>query len=290
MAISDLIGKLFSSNFIAGVEQNTPILSLANDRSSEVSQRGDGLVIGVTQDLVSVTDYPAAGTDITYSGLNPSKIEFTLDKKKYIAFGIEDIDSAQLSFDLFSEAARQAGLEFAKQLSADLRATIAAATPAETYENEIPTNADDKQTREDLHFTLLDMKQKLITDGYNAVPVVLMHPSTWKRLMKYIISDNGSSLPTVANRAFIEGSLSAIYGLDIIVDWGATIDATDENDNADTYAFIRGRTLTYAGQLSRVERMRSSGRFATNWRGLQTYGSLIQEPRSLLKLEQTVKS
>ena len=289
MAISDLVGKVFSSQFLAGVQQNTPILSLASDRSSEVQAKGDGLIVALTQGLTSVADYPSDGSDITYSKLAPQKTELSLDKEKYVAFEVEDIDTAQLAFNLFSEGARQAGVTFAKQLNDDLKATIAGATPAQKSEIELAANSSTPAERQALNLLMLDMKSKLVTDGYDGRPVVLMHPSTWKLLMQYVTIDKGMSFPSTSQTAFVEGTLSALYGMDIIVDWNAAIDSTNDNDDANSYALIRSRTLTYAGQLSKIEQMRSDGRFASRWRGLQTYGSIIQETRSLLKLEQTVK-
>jgi len=289
LAISDLIGKVFSSQFVAGVEQVTPILSLAQNRSSEIAEKGDGLEIALTQGLVSVADYPEVGTDITYSGLSPTKVTFALNKKKYIAFQVEDTDRAQLAFNLFSEGARQAGTKFANQLNADLRTTIGAATPAETLEIELANNDSTAAEREELFFLFDDLKSKLVTDGYGATPSVLLHPSTRRQLLEYIIKDKGLSIPSVTSTAFRDGRLTQILGVDTVTDWGATIDSTNSNDNADSYAMIGGRTLVYAGQISNIEQMRAEGRFATLWRGLQTYGSIIQEPRSLIKITQTVK-
>ena len=290
MAISDLIGKVFSSQFVAGVTQNTPILSLASDRSSEVQEKGDGLVVGLTQGLTTIADYPAT-KDITYAKLAPTKVELSLDKEKYIAFEVEDTDTAQLAFNLFSEGARQAGESFAKQLNDDLKATVAAATPAtgNTFAIEFAANSPTAAEKKSLNLLMLDMRNKLTTLGYSARPVILMHPSTFKVLMEYVTVDAAISIPNVSQTAFVEGTLSSLYGMDIIVDWGATIDGSNSNDDAVSYGLIRSRTLTYAGQLSRIEQMRSDGRFASRWRGLQTYGSLIQETRSLLKLTQTVK-
>lgn len=290
MAISDLIGKVYSSQFIAGIEQVTPVIRFMQDRSSEVRQKGDGLVIPITQGLTSVADYPAVGTDITYSKLAPTKIDFNINKQKYIAFTLEDTDNAQLAFDLFTDAVRQAGEDFAQQLAADFRSTLAAATPARKFANEVPKNGDTAASREALHLLFLDIAEYVKQQGYSATPVAFIHPSTQKRLLRYVTVDKAQSLPSVAERAFVDARLSALYGIDIVVDYGATINSTNANDDANTYVFIRGRTLTYAQQLSRIEQMRAQGRFATNWRGLNTYGMLVQEARSLVKLEQSVAS
>ena len=287
MAIADVVGKIFSSQYVAGVKQVTPILSLANDRSAEIRQKGNGLVIPLTQGMVTVGDYPSSD-DITYSKLSPTKAELDIDKKKYVAFEIEDIDDAELSFDAFAEGARQSGTELAGQLSADFRSKIGAATPQKTVSQEIVNTGDTKAQREQLVVDLLSVKADLLTLGYEAKPACLLHPSTWKRLMRYITVDKELTVSSVQETAFVDASLSGIFGMDFVVDWGATIDGTNENDNADSYFVIRGRTLTYAGQLSNVEQMRSSGRFATLWRALNTYGIAVQETRSLFKFEQTV--
>jgi len=289
VAISDLVGKVFSSQFIAGVEQVTPILSLANDRSSEVQRNGDGLEIGLTQDLVTIADYPSDGSDITYSKLSPNKATLELDKEKYIAFEVEDIDSAQIAFNLFAEGARQSGVEFSKQLNADLRATIAGATPVKTFSQEIAKSGDTPEQRTALSLLMYDIKEFMMLTGYAVTPSLLIHPATYKRLITYVTDDKPQTSSAVERRAFVDATLSGIYGINFIVDWGATIDATDPNDNANSYSMVGGRTLVYAGQLSRIEQMRSVGRFASQWRGLQTYGSAIQETRSLVKFEQTVE-
>ncbi|MYC78847.1 hypothetical protein F4X10_24020 [Candidatus Poribacteria bacterium] len=288
MAISDLVGKVFSSQFIAGVEQVTPILSLANDRSSEVQRNGDGLEIGLTQDLVTVADYPDSD-NITYSNLSPTKVTMALDKKKYIAFQVEDIDRAQLAFNLFAEGARQAGVEFSKQLSADFRATFAAVASPKTFEFELAANDSTAAERQALALLIYDIKEFMSMSGYDGRPAILIHPSTYKLLIEFVTVDKPQAIQRVSDRAFVDATLSALFGIDIIVDWGAAIDANNSNDKADSWVMMRGRTLTYAGQISNIEQMRSSGRFASQWRGLQTYGSIIQETRSFVKLAQTVK-
>ena len=105
MAINDLIGKVFSSQYIAGVKQVTPLLSVCNDRSAEVRAKGDGLEIPLTQGMVTaVSDYPSASDAITYGSLTPSKTTLALDKEKVVAFKIEDTDEAQLAFNAFQRA------------------------------------------------------------------------------------------------------------------------------------------------------------------------------------------
>lgn len=290
MAISDLVGKVFSSQFIEGTKQVTPVLSFMDDRSDEIREKGDGLIIGLTQGLTSVADYPAVGTDITYSQLSPAKVEFAVDKQKYVAFEVEDTDRAQLAFDLFTDGARQAGIEFASQLAADFRTMIAGAAAAKTYSQEIDKTGDTAAQREAMVFEFLDIQEYVRQQGYSQTPTCLLHPSTRKRILTYLIADKGMSLPNQAEAAFVDARLSSIFDINMVVDYGATIDSTDENDNATSYIFIPGRTFAYGAQLSNMEQMRSPGRFANRWRALNTYGMAAQELRSFVDFEQTVEA
>ena len=177
-------------------------------------------------------------------------------------------------------------------MSADIRAEIASATPQATFSQEITAysggnDTDTKAQREQLVLEILKMKKAVNILGYDQTPVMILHPSTWERLMTYITIDKELTVASVQASAFVDAQLSGIFGIDFIVDWGATIN-TKPNHNADSYVLIRGRTVTYAGQLSKVEQMRDVDRFATLWRALDTYGIHVQETRSLLKFAQTV--
>lgn len=287
MALSDVIGKLFSTQFIAGVKQVTPYVAYARDRSAEIQQMGDGLIVGVAQGLVSVADYPDSA-DITYAELSPSKIELTVDKEKYVAFKIEDTKRRQASFDVFSEAIRQSVREFAGQVSADYRTALAAQTVdnAHTVGVGLTLASPTAAQRVSLHLGIYDITAALKTLGFEQRPVVMVHPAIYKQLIQYATVETSVALPAISQRAFADAILSPIYGADIVPDWGAanpgTLSAT-----ADCYAFIPGSTLVYASQLSVPEQLRAQGRFATEYRSLNTYGLGVEDDRTLFKLDIT---
>lgn len=285
MAIADVIGKLFSAQIIAGVVEVTPYLAYAHDRSAEIRDKGDGLIIGLTDNLVTVTDYPAAGTGLTYATLSPTKTELTVDKEKSVAFQIEDTDRAQLAFDVFSDATRQSIRELARQVSEDYRAVLAAAnvpndkTFGVAFTNAAPTTAQ----RQNLHLAIFDVVAALKSMGFEQRPTIFTHPAVYRQLIWYNSIDTRVALPAVSERAFVDGTLSAVYGADIVPDWGAS-NRTQLN-GADCYAVVPNRTMVYGQQLSRPEQMRSQTRFATLYRALNTYGLGIQDTATLFKLD-----
>lgn len=289
MAISDLIGKVFSSQFIAGVAVSSPLLAYANNRSAEVRRNGDGLEIPLTQSMVTATTTYPDSDDITYSALSPSKVTLAIDKKEYIALQVEDIDDAQLAFNMFSEGVRQAGQVFGEKLNTDMRSVLTTRLGASNFPTArefepttIPSGGDTAAVRGALHIAILDMKAAFATAGYTQRPVLFIRPPTWKRLIKYLVEDKNISFAAQANRAFVDAQLSSLYGVDIVVDWGATNTAAGVS-----IGLIPNRTIAYAGQVSRVERMRAPARFATRWRALNTYGFAIQEDRSLYGIYET---
>lgn len=284
MAIADVIGKVFSAQIVMGVKQVTPYVAYAQDRSAEIQNNGDGLIIGLTDNLVSVSDYPASD-GITYATLSPTKAELAIDKEKYIAFQLEDTDRAQIAFDLFGDATRQSVRELAGQVSADYRAALAAVNVANDHSFAVAfTNAGPtKAERVKAHLAVFDVTAALKTLGFEQRPILFVHPAFYRQLIEYATVETSVALPSISERAFADALLSPVYGADIIPDWGATNPTT--LNGADCYAVIPGRTLVYGQQLSVPEQMRSQTRFATQYRALNTYGVGVQDTATLYKID-----
>ena len=278
MALSDVTGKLYSSLLLTSVQQVTPWVAVAADRSAEVRNGGDGLIVTVTQDAVSVSDYPAAN-DIAYSALAPTKAEVSIDKEKYIAFRLEDTDAVQIRANLFADAIFQAGREFGAQVAADFRTLVAAAVIPTARKTTVAyaLATGTKGERESLHMAILGMAQGLKSEGYEQRPFIFVPPPIYQEIIRYVSLESGGGIIGVREGAFIDGTLSSLYGVDVIPDWGGQAAL----DDAVCYGGIRNRTLMYAQQLNKPEQLRAAGRFASDWRSLNTYGLAVQEPRSL---------
>lgn len=289
MALNDVIGRVYSALFVAGVQQVTPWVAYAHNRSNEVRQGADGLIVGLTQDAVSVADY-TGNAGIVYSPLSPTKVEIAIDKEKYIAFQLEDTDRVQIRFNLFADAIRQAGQEFAGQVAADFRALLAGANipEAQTQTITLDTAEGTKAERESLHLKFLDMAQDLIAKGYDSRPFVMVPRPLYRQMVQYVSMESGGGFAGLRERAFVDARLSAVYGVDIIPDMGS-VAAVASGEKVAAHGGIRNRTWMYAQQLNKPESMRSSDRFADQWRSLNTYGMAIQEMRSAVKFELAVK-
>lgn len=285
MAIADVVGKVFGTQLLEGIEQLTPVMPLMQNRSSEVSEYGDGVDIPVVQDLVSVADYHASN-NITYGSLAPNKVTLALDKRKYIAFQLEDIDRAQVRFDLWNAAIRETAVQFSKQLSTDFRAVLAsidytADSGARAWTPEIGETPDATQ-RKLIVETLYDIVDAYRIAGYEGRPYVLAHPALYRQLVTYITEDVGVAVGSMQTTGFMDGAIGALMGADIIPDYGATSPTTVVGQAS--YVGLRGRSVCYAQQVRNVEQMRADGRFASQWRSLVTYGMLAQDSKSVHRI------
>ena len=289
MAIADVVGRVYSAIFVGGVKQVTPWVALAADKSREVRMGTNGLIVSITQDMVSVQDYPKDGSGIVYAKLSPQKADITINKEKYIAFELEDIDAVQVKFGLFADAIVQAGREFAGQVAADFRALVAAATvpSGQTESVELATAAGTKAEREMLHLTVLEIAQDMIAKGYDQRPFLMVPRPMYRQMVQYVSLESGGGFVGLRERAFVDARLAATYGVDIIPDMGS-VATVASGESVSAYGGVRGRTWMYAQQLNKPERLRSQDRFADEWRSLNTYGMAIQELRSMVKLTLSV--
>ena len=282
MAIADLIGKLFAARYLSGVTQSTPYLLFADDRSAEV-ESGDGVVMGVGNLGVQVGDYPASGA-ITYRTISPGAVTLSVDKEKYVAFSVEDTNNARTRVNLVSEAANEASRVIRKQVESDIRSMLVAATPTETFA--VSTAKADATTKAERIRTaqgIIDMVESVKAAGYTQRPVLFLDRMMGKVMTQYITQDDALNVALVdqVRSVFINGALSTLFGADVVVDYGFTVDQDAATTAVEAVMVIPNRTIAYAQQLTVPEIMRSDSRFATNYRALMTYGSAIQDADAL---------
>ena len=289
MALADVIQSVFSSTFINNVMATTPFVGVAQDRSADILNGGDSLIVPKSSGLVAVSDY-TDDDNVVYSTLSPEKVEFSLDKKKYIAFQFEYEDAAQVSADVWGQAISESAQTFGSQLTEDFRTLFTSATVENTHLHELTVNGDGTVTadhRQDLVFEFYDMIAQLREDGHEVTPVVFVPSAMHRELVKFFTVDKPQSVPAYTAGVFADARLSGFFGCDIIVDWGDTtqISAVADTVGPQAHAVIPRRTIGYAQQLSRVEQLTSTTRFARLWRALKTYGMGVQESETLHRIQ-----
>ena len=284
MAIADVIGRVYSALLLQGVSNATPFAGLAQDRSAEIVDGGNGLRVPLGMDAVTIRPY-VKGTDIVLSDANPTHADLDLNIQKYFAAGIDDVDEAQTRFSLLADSASTGSRSLAVSLSADFRAVIHGANYAGMRNHVAPAAADVLTDAEivGLHSALLDVVGELRGEGYTSSPYVILPRAMWKQLSLYY-STRPHTLPASSPESgvFRDAVLSGIYGADVQVDYN---DGFGADRPFNIYAGISQRTLTWARQITNTERMRSQTQFATVLRGLVTYGIGVQDIDSAHRIE-----
>jgi len=284
MAITDVVTRVYSAMLLNGVKQVTPFVGLAVDKSSEIVSEGTGLRVPIGMDSINVGDY-VKGTPITTVGAVPKHADLNVDKQKYFAALVEDIDETQTNFSLMSDSAAAGARSLASQIASDFRTAIASATYPAAQKSDITLATADTIADADivsLQGAMVDLVGYLRSLGYNQRPFAILPRALWKSLLLYYTGGKGNQdASPLAENSFRDAALSGVYGCDIIVDWGMTATADPYN----IYAGISQRSYMYAQQVSVTESYRSSDQFATIIRGLLTYGVGVQDARTIYNIK-----
>ena len=272
MAITNFISTVWSETLLNSL--NARYVGVANcNRAYEGDIREKGAVVkicGVGD--VSVGDY-TKNTDMSApQTLDDTLCELAIDQAKYFNFQIDDIDRAQSSPKLMSEAMRVAA--------------AALANTADAYVFSLYGEAGKTLTKQDVDAdSIMDMLISARTALYAAGvsdmsdAVIEVSPEVAALILKAKIalsSDNGEALEA--------GCLGSIGGCRIFV----SSNIVKEDKGGVTYHKCLARTkraVAFAEQLSEIDAYRPEKRFADAVKGLHLYGAKVVHPAEMILLD-----
>lgn len=272
MAITNFISTVWSETLLNSL--NARYVGVANcNRAYEGDIREKGAVVkicGVGD--VSVGDY-TKNTDMSApQTLDDTLCELAIDQAKYFNFQIDDIDRAQSSPKLMSEAMRVAA--------------AALANTADAYVFSLYGEAGKTLTKQDVDAdSIMDMLISARTALYAAGvsdmsdAVIEVSPEVAALILKAKIalsSDNGEALEA--------GCLGSIGGCRIFV----SSNIVKEDKGTVTYHKCLARTkraVAFAEQLSEIDAYRPEKRFADAVKGLHLYGAKVVHPAEMILLD-----
>jgi hypothetical protein len=272
MAITNFISTVWSETLLNSL--NARYVGVANcNRAYEGDIREKGAVVkicGVGD--VSVGDY-TKNTDMSApQTLDDTLCELAIDQAKYFNFQIDDIDRAQSSPKLMSEAMRVAA--------------AALANTADAYVFSLYGEAGKTLTKQDVDAdSIMDMLISARTALYAAGvsdmsdAVIEVSPEVAALILKAKIalsSDNGEALEA--------GCLGSIGGCRIFV----SSNIVKEDKGTVTYHKCLARTkraVAFAEQLSEIDAYRPEKRFADAVKGLHLYGAKVVHPEEMILLD-----
>lgn len=272
MAISNFIPTIWSETLATALDQRYIAVSNCN-RSYEGEIREKGSVVKICGvGSVTVGDY-TKNTDMTApQALSDTVAELAINQAKYFNFQIDDIDRAQCSPKLMSEAMRVAASALAQTadryvfgLYAQAGSTIKATVTA--------SNILDQ---------LIAARTALYTQGVSDMSDVVIEvaPQIAELILKAkidIAKDNGEALEA--------GCLGSVGGCKIFV--SPNVATEEDKTNKVMYYKCLARTkraVAFAEQLSEINAYRPEKRFADAVKGLHLYGAKTVYPNEMVLL------
>lgn len=214
----------------------------------------------------TIGDYD--GSAISYEELSDSKLDITMNQKKYFAFRIEDDDRASTTLDLESAPIQQAGrgLSITTDTYAFSEATDDAGTDLDdgdfggTDGNALAVNSANVEEAISAVVETLDQN--------NAGPdrVLIVTPFFYQKM---VLAGLDRLVQPEASEIYREGYIGRYNGLDIF--------KSNQLVSPDTGEYqvlgMTRRAVPFAGSVNQSEVMRLEDYFATAYRGLYIFGA-----------------
>jgi hypothetical protein len=284
-ALSRFIPAIYSKKTLRKFLNDTVFQDICNrDFEGEVKKYGDTVYIRHTPDVI-VNDYEI-GQDITYDVPKKDAVEMVIDKAKYTAFRVDDVDRAQSDLDLVNLFSKNTKKEIAIVVDQEVLAYMA-----------ISADADNQGSTAGKISGIIDLgvtgTPVVVTNGNEAVKVILnlnqaLDENAVDLDMRYVV------LPAWfcnllkdgdLKRADVTGDSTGVIRTGLI----GTIDNTrvyrsNHLPVATTETSIIAGTpeaTTFAAQIDKSDQLKIPTSFGEYWRTLFVWGRLVTQPQAL---------
>jgi len=236
----------------------------------EIKGKGSQVEIRV-RPTVQIGDYTVE-QDIQYQDITDEKITLMIDKSKYFAFRVDDVDDAQSDINILNELTQDSAFQMKNHVEQQIFSTIYADAG-----NSLSSLTMDKTNVLDW---IVDAEVKLEEEN---VPSdkrwIVIPPKAAGYIQKSDLKDASitGDDASVLRSNFNNGRLGKIGGMTIYV-------SNNLYHVGTTYQCLAGHrdAVTYASQIVKVGSLTLEGRFAQAVRGLNVYGYKTVKPEALV--------
>lgn len=274
MAVSNFIPEIWSRELLYSLKAALVGNSLVNrNYQGEITSEGDTVRIQ-TPSSITVGDYD--GSDIDFQTLTSATQSLEIDKSKYFAFLVDDVDQAQANVNLMQSYMQEASFSLSDVADTAILAEYVNADASNVI-------ADVTLSKSNIYDTMIEAKQNL---GENSVPSMgrwaVLSPAEIALLEK---SDDFTSASALGDEVKRTGFAGRIAGIEVF-----------ESNNAAAGGSIRylpyGYTgaITFADQIVSTEAGRREKGFSDFVKGLHVYGIKTVRPKGLGVIRATMAS
>ena len=276
---SGFIPQVWSGKLVEKLYISTVFAEISNtDYEGEIKNKGDTVEIRTTPSI-TINDYVVGG-GLTYEKPTSDKVELHIDKAKYFAFEVNDVDEYQSDIQLMDDWSDDAGQQMKIAIDAvilgDVYADVAAENAGATAGvdsasyNMGATGAPlavDKTNVLDIIVdagSVLDEQNVPDTDRWIVLP-------TWMAGMLKKSDLRDASIMGDATSVFRNGKLGTLDRFTVYKsnNMAKTVDGTDTVTNA---MFGHKKALTFASQMTKMEQVDNPSDFGQLVRGLNVFG------------------
>ena len=270
-AYADFIPEIWSKRLEQLLMSDCVMLQCVNrNYEGEIKNAGDTVNI-LTPSAVTVSTLH--GGDIEYNELTPQKQQLTVSQKKFFAFKINDVANAQAGIDLM-----EAHLLNAKRaIEVDQDGYLLGLHTDAAESNIIGTSVKPTLiTASNVYATFVELAKTLKKTGATsgATPWVVINPDIEAILLE---SSQFTGAYQIGEKTIRDGAIGRIAGMDVLVSCNLK---ADTNDAIPVMAGTN-EAITFASQVTKIEKIRDINSFSDLVRGLYLYGAKVVQPKAL---------
>ena len=284
----NFIPEVWSGKLVEKFYDATVFGEIANtDYEGEISAMGDKVQIRTTPTIV-IRDYQK-GANLTYQRPDSPKVELVIDKAKYFAFVVDDIDKFQSDINLMDDWSGDGGEQMKIVIDTQILGTIPADVPA--------ANKGLTAGVKSASFNLGTTGTPYVMTAANVVEFITAcstvadeqsWPETgrwmvippWMRFLLMNSDLKNASLSGDESSILRNGRIGIIDRFMIYVSNNIST-ASDSGFTCYNVLFGHKSGLTFAAQMTEMDSLKAESTFGTLVRGLNVYGFEVIKPESL---------
>ena len=287
---SGFIPEVWSGKLVEKLYKSTAFAEISNTLyEGEIKAQGDTVQIRTTPSI-TINDYEIGG-GLTYEKPTSDKVELHIDKAKYFAFEVNDVDAYQADIKLMDDWSDDAGQQMKIAIDSVILGDVYADAAAEnagaaagvesgavnlgaagapvavTKTNILDTFVDCG--------TILDEQNVPDTDRYIVIPA-------WMNGMLKKSDLRDASAMGDNQSVFRNGKVGMLDRFTVYLsnNMSKVIDGTTGNQ-ATNVIFGHKKALTFAGQMTNMETLPNPQDFGKLIRGLNVFGYEVIDPKAM---------
>ena len=287
------IPALYSKKVLRRFLAETVFQDICNrDYEGEIKKYGDTVYIR-KDPAITVNDY-TIGAALTYEAPHDDAVALEINKAKYTAFKVDDIDRAQSDVDLLNMYAKNTKQEIAIKVDQDVLTYMATGAAAGNYgatAGVISGNIDlgasgapEAITADNAITYLVQLNQVLSEQNVPEEGRFVVVPAWFRTLLK--TGDlKSADITGDATGVIRTGLIGKIDNLSVYVN-NNIYSVTDGTTSRKAYYVIAGtkEACTFAAQIDKSDQLQIPTSFGVYWRTLFVWGRLITQPKALAVL------